>query len=293
MPASADIVDRINKCQKILDQDPNSQIFAALAEGHRKNGDLDKAFKTCQNGLRIHPTYGSAHIVMAKINLDRGLFDWAEAEVQRAIEIDGTSRAIELLLAEIYIYKGEFNTAIKLLKRLYESDPGNTQIKKLLSIAQKLPEEQAAMTGQVPDKPPAPTEVAPSETPGEPAPKSFDVLSTVDVVQQAMSLPELKGAQFVNPEGLIVDSEWALEMNATTCAATLSDLGRILSKELVESSFGKSASILIENTEHVFYLIHVENGMFLFVGNSAANLGGLRMRIGSLIERYRAGQESV
>ena len=103
MASLLELDDRISKCEKILDSDPNSQIFAALADAYRKKGDLEKSFRTCQNGLRIHPSYGSAHVIMAKVNLDRGLYDWAEIEAEKAVEIDGRTRSIELLLAEIYI----------------------------------------------------------------------------------------------------------------------------------------------------------------------------------------------
>src|SRR5512138_3451538 len=102
---ASDLTDRISKCERILQSDPNSQIFAALAEAYRKQGNLEKAFHVCQNGLRVHPSYGSAHVVMAKINMDRGLYDWAETEINKAIEIEGTSRAVELLLAEVHIYR--------------------------------------------------------------------------------------------------------------------------------------------------------------------------------------------
>ena len=40
----SDIDERIEKCNKILDENPSSQIFAALAEAYRKKGDLEKAF---------------------------------------------------------------------------------------------------------------------------------------------------------------------------------------------------------------------------------------------------------
>ena len=147
MTVAVEIEDRIIKCRKILESDPNSQIFAALAEAYRKKGELDKAFRICQGGLRIHPSYGSAHVIMAKINLDRGLYDWAEAEVNKAAEIDGRSRAIDLLLAEIYLFKGDYKSSVKLLNRLLQVDPENLQIKKLLDIALKIPEEQAVRIG--------------------------------------------------------------------------------------------------------------------------------------------------
>ncbi len=105
MAAFTELDERIEKCQRLLEADPNSQIFAALAEACRKKGDLDLAFRICKNGLKVHNNYGSAHVVMAKINLDRGLYDWAEIEAKRASELDGKTRTIDLLLAEIYIYK--------------------------------------------------------------------------------------------------------------------------------------------------------------------------------------------
>ncbi|MFQ5499976.1 MAG: tetratricopeptide repeat protein, partial [Candidatus Zixiibacteriota bacterium] len=156
----AQLDERIAKCRKILDLDPNSQIFAALAEAHRKRGDLDDAFRICQNGLRIHPSYGSAHVVMAKVNLDRGLYDWAEVEGEKAAKLDGRTRAIELLLAEIFIYKGEYPKAVALLTKLHDADPDNDQIQKLLDIAQKLPEERTVRMSD----PVMPEVVAPSLT---------------------------------------------------------------------------------------------------------------------------------
>ena len=81
--------DRITKCKKILDENPESQIFAAYADALRKNGELDKAFRVCRQGLRIHPGYGSGHMVMARINFDRKMYDWAESELAEAIELEG------------------------------------------------------------------------------------------------------------------------------------------------------------------------------------------------------------
>jgi predicted regulator of Ras-like GTPase activity (Roadblock/LC7/MglB family)/lipopolysaccharide biosynthesis regulator YciM len=290
----AEIDDRIDKCAKILEVDPNSQIFAALAEAYRKRGDLERAFRICQTGLRIHPSYGSAHVVMAKINLDRGLYDWAEAEIKKAIQIEGNSRAIELLLAEIYIYKGEFNSAVKLLRKLHQADPGNGQIKKLLDIALKLPEEQAmimesqgGMKRVLREAQTPPPAQAPVAAP-DPVISTGTVYTSGALVQKAVSLPDMEGALFVNFEGLVVDQEWGAEVDATTCGATMAEVQKALNQELVKVSFGQVNSLLIETAGPVFYLVRVVNGMFLFVANSKINLGTLRMRVGSLIERYNA-----
>jgi predicted regulator of Ras-like GTPase activity (Roadblock/LC7/MglB family) len=286
----AEIDDRIDKCQKILELDPNSQIFAALAEAYRKRGDLEKAFRICRNGLRVHPSYGSAHVVMAKINLDRGLYDWAEAEIKKAIEIEGNSRAIELLLAEIYIYKGEFNAAVKLLRKLHQADPGNGQIKKLLDIALKLPEEQAMIMESQGGIRKAVREMAATSStmqavlPIEPEP----ITTAAEIVQRAVALPDMEGALFVNREGLVVEHEWGVSLDAETCGATMAEVSNVLSQELVKASFGAVNSLLIETANPILYLIRVADGLFLFAANNRINLGTMRMRIGSLVERYNA-----
>lgn len=288
MKPDADINDRIAKCEKILETDPNSQIFAALADALRRKGELDRAFRICQDGLRVHARYASAHVVMAKINLDRGLYDWAEAEVQKAMEIEGRSRTTELLLAEIYIYKGEFQDAVKLLRKLHLADPENEQIKNLLDISQKLPEEQAAMLES--KIPATPGEYAAVSEPAGPsgamaAPVQTDC-SASEIVGRAVAISNIDGALFLNVDGLVVEAEWAAGLDAATCAAAMTDVRNVLDRELVRASFGHIKNVLIETPTTMFYIVPVADGMFLFLGNAAVNLGTLRMKVAPLVDKY-------
>lgn len=288
----SEVDDRIGKCEKILQSDPNSQIFAALAEAYRKKGNLDKAFQICQNGLKIHPEYGSAHVVMAKVNLDRGLYDWAEAEARKAAGIDGRIRVVELLLAEIHIYKGEFKAATKLLRKLHNNDPDNAQIQKLLDIAKKLPEEQTIVTsGHGVDRAAKPSDKSPANV-QEPAPVELaeeapQPLSASDLLEQAVKIAGVDGALLIAKDGLVVESEWTMKMDLTACGAIIGGIGAMLDEELVRSSFGKVNSLLIETCDPTFYLRRVSKGTFLFVTNASINLGGLRMKIDALMESYR------
>jgi len=282
--AEADIQERISRCQKLLDRDPNSQIFAALADAHRKKGDLDRAFRICQNGLKTHKGYGSAHIVMAKINLDRGLYDWAEVEVNKAVELDNNSRATELLTAEIHIYRGEFQKAATILRKLQESDPDDKHIEKLLDIALKLPEEQKAVLAA---KAEAENDNSTSKETAtavmEPAAISIGI---EDILEQAFKLPKLQGALFATLEGLIVESEWKCDLDAAICGATFAELNRTLNQELTRVPFGECSTILIESEERIFYIVMISSGMFLFVGDAAMSMGNLRMNIAELINSY-------
>lgn len=280
MATQADVQDRIVKCQKLLETDPNSQIFAALAEAYRKHGELDKAFRVCHNGLKVHPSYGAAHVVMAKINLDRGLYDWAEIEAQKAIEIDGHTRAIELLLAEIYIYKGEFNSAITLLKRLHEADKGNPQITKLLDIARKLPEESGRIaigaSARSSERSEGPTHAT-----------MATVLTAREVLELGVEIPGMGGALFFNAEGLVVESEWRSNLDSISCAATLAEVCNTVSRELVRVKYGDVDTILIEAQAYTFYMLRAPRGFFLFAALLEANLGTMRMKIEELRIRFK------
>jgi len=286
MGATITIEDRIQKCEKILSQDPNSQIFAALAEAHRRRGELDKAFRICKAGLKSHDSYGSAHVVMAKINLDRGLYDWAESEVLRAAAIDGRTRAIELLLAEINIYKGEFNKATKLLTKLHEADPDNPQIKKLLDLSLEIPKEQTVLSSSSRLKERKQAQEAKTILPEPKQAVSAVRLSESDVVSKAVAVSGIDGSIFVNNEGLIVESQWTLRMNQDECAAEMAQIGSVLSQGLVHGSFGKIESILIETPNRVFHKVCIKNGFFLFVANSSTNLGAIRMKIENILKDH-------
>ena len=293
MTLIAEIDDRIEKCNRILDQDPNSQIFASLAEAYRKKGDLDKAFRICQNGLRVHPSYASAHVVMSKINLDRGQYDWAEAEIKKAIDIEGPNRGVELLLAEIRIYRGDFQSAITTLKRLIEADPTNDQIRKLLDIAQRLPAEQAQAMQASRNFQPRRASDGKSKSETTEVEETIvqsrepERLTAKQIARQSTLVPDVNGALFVTEDGLIVENEWSGKLDSVVCAATMAELDRFLSQELVRAAFGRCQALLVESTGPIFYLVHVNDGFFLFVCDGRINLGTLRMKISSLVSRYQ------
>ncbi len=291
MASATEIDDRISKCERILVEDPNSQIFAALADSYRKKGEFERAFRICQNGLKVHPSYGAAHVIMSKINLDRGLYDWAEIEAKRAAELDGRTRTIEMLLAEIYIYKGEFASAIKLLKRLHESDPSNAQIKKLLDIARKLPQEQIhEREGAEPTvmMKSSDSKTASTDESKEVEKVKAQEISPLNIVERALEIAGVDGALFTNMEGLVVESKWRIDLDPTACGASMTEVGNDLNEELLKASFGKIRAMLVETEGPLFYMFVVRNGVFLFVGSQGTNLGALRMNVEKLIEEYNS-----
>ncbi|MEP0829189.1 MAG: hypothetical protein HRF51_11765 [bacterium] len=279
MAFTTELDDRISKCNKILDENPNSQIFAALAEAYRKKGELDKAFRVCQNGLRVHPNYGSAHMVMAKINFDKGLYDWAELEVQKAIELEGSSHASDLLLAEIYIYKGEFAKATKILNRLHSADTSNQQVLKLLEIAKKLPLESARKiegTAHVESKA---TPISPALEP------AVDRISMNQFLNHMMEISGVEGVLLIHKDGLVADSRWDNPQDRDLYGALAGDIERTIKAQLGNSPFGKYENVLVEAGDLIVNLLPLGGSFLLIRANKQINLGTLRLKMTALLRR--------
>jgi len=288
----SDIDERIAKCNKILDENPSSQIFAALAEAYRKKGDLDRAFRICQNGLKVHPNYGSAHLVMAKVNLDKGLYDWAETEVQKATELEGATRATELLLSEIFIYKGEFNKACRMLEALLLGDPANEQIKKLLDIARKIPLDQdqsgrAEKVKEAPtETPPAPPKPVGAVEPaqGEPE-RSLPDLDYKHIFKSLVATPGIDGVLLLNTDGLVIESVWNVPGDTDLVGALAVEAARYTTIQMRESGFGNLNAMTIETPKSLIYLAGARGKLLAVICSETVNLGSLKMKLASLLPR--------
>jgi len=210
------ILERIEKCRQILDANPESQIFAALAEAHRKLGDLKSALDTCNDGLRKHPHYGSAYLVLAKIARDQKRYFDAEKAAQKAIELEGRTRSAEILLSDIYLQTGNFRGAESILNRLAKADPGNTSVQRLLQLAQKAiraAELPPSSSGRLATRPMSPSEAEPrQESTAEVPTRSIsvkDVEPEREPEPPAASSPEPPPApaETESPESLPVGSD--------------------------------------------------------------------------------------
>jgi predicted regulator of Ras-like GTPase activity (Roadblock/LC7/MglB family) len=286
MAFATELDDRITKCNRILEENPNSQIFAALAEAYRKKGELDRAFRTCQGGLRIHPNYGSGHVVMAKINFDKGLYDWAEIEINKTIELDGTSHTTDLLLAEVLIYKGEFNRAIKILNRLSAEDANNPQVKKLIDIARKLPAE-AARKIEIPKK----REVILSapEKPAELRP--VNKLSLKQFMDELAAVPHIEGVLLINKDGLVADRRWDDANLADMFGAIGRDIEKTIQSQIEICKFGAYENILLESQDLIINFISIRGSLLLIKASRQINLGTLRLKLTSLLGRLADDQD--
>ena len=140
----AELDERIDRCLAILADNPHSQVFAALAEAYRRRGEFGRAFSVCKSGLKHHPDYGPAYVVLAKLYLHQKMLPDALSSLVRAVELDGPTRVTDILEAEIQLALGDVKAAQTVLERLRITDPGNSAIRDLAGQVKRLRSELAA-----------------------------------------------------------------------------------------------------------------------------------------------------
>ncbi len=296
-----EIDERISKCEGILSSNPGSQIFAALAEAHRRKGDLDKAFQVCQKGLKSHPTYGSAHVVMAKINLDKGLHDWAETEIEKASKQGGNVHAIELLRCEILISKGELEQAERQIRKLQKKNPDNTQLQKLLESLKPVDRHPRGIKfpggvepiGVPTKKKSPPMGAKPVKGSGEgvesDAPKTISktlMLSVVDVLDKGVALEGVFGSLRQDSEGGVFESRWKDKELEDEYSSAAFEAFRCVSATLDRVAFGACQTVLVESKDVKMYFLVGEDEHFVFFADSGTSTNRLRANLNQIWKSY-------
>jgi len=275
---TAELDDRIVKCEKILAADANSQIFAAIAEAYRKKGDLQKAQEVCQKGLNIHPDYATARIVMAKIYLDKEDFDRAWDELRLGIKSSGRTRAMDILEAEILIKKGKIKEAKAIAQKLYLSDPQDETIKNLMIALgeENLIERSADVLASIPAQ----------------VNKTNKKLTLQDVLNIIRVTPRVLGVVAVNEQGLVIDGRFDGNISKDEAAALTSGIFDVSCTGSERISLGQTKEILIETRSSKLWLVKTFRFLLVIMTRDDVSMGSLKLKIEDLIQRVEYIHES-
>ena len=269
MQNSAQLEDRIFKCDQILSRNPDSLVFAALSDVYCKKGELAKAFHVCSRGLKLHPDYGPGHLVMARINMERGMYSEAERELALAVESDGRTRGTELLLAQILIRKGQTKEAGKILEKLKITDPENPVVAELRSAKGKKTE---------PDRPEFDVMTAQERW------RIEKVVDLKDSVAYLKSLPGVSGALMVGENGLVVESKLTSFLKEELVGAVATTITARVKEGMGGIGFGDYEQVLIEAGNLALWMIRFEDQACVLCCTPDIALGALKVRVGELLE---------
>ncbi len=289
MMESASLADRIEKCERILKENSNSQVFAALADAYRSKGDLDQAFRVCRQGLRLHPEYGPGHLVMAKINFERKMFDWAEQELDEAVSVDGETRATQQLRVEIQIAKSNFVDAENAIKKLRATGVNPMMIQELQQRLDKQKKEarrrrvdQQGNNGQSPAG-------------GFGANTGSGRMTAVSVEPQTITLDQAlhRLAQFAgvrcvvcaNHDGTVIDSRGNCERDCAEIAAFGVEMSRNAESEAAYMCLGDPRQIWVETQNAMILIVKLNRYGLVLMCDKEVNSGSMRLTLDEIIER--------
>lgn len=123
----------IRKLEQKHEEDPDGRYFVPLANAYRQLGELEHAEVLLTDGLKRHPEYLSAHIVLGRCYLDRGSLSAAEEEFRRVLAIDPQNVIALRTLAELAAQQGHVADAEHWYAELLAADPLNEEARRALA----------------------------------------------------------------------------------------------------------------------------------------------------------------
>ncbi|MET0556740.1 MAG: tetratricopeptide repeat protein [Vicinamibacteria bacterium] len=119
---------RIDDLRKRIERDPQSRLFAQLAEELRKDGDLADAIAVARTGLEKHPNYPSARMTLGRALLDTGDTRGAQRELEAAVQGAPDNILAGRLLAECLEAEGQLEDALTRYRTTLGLSVGDKQI---------------------------------------------------------------------------------------------------------------------------------------------------------------------
>lgn len=115
----------VERYQIEFEKNPQSRIFAPLAEAYRQMGMLEEALRICTKGVQIHPDFAGGRVALAKILIDRKDLAGALTHLENAIRISPDNLMAHLLSGEILLELRRPKDALKAFKMVLFLNPSD------------------------------------------------------------------------------------------------------------------------------------------------------------------------
>jgi predicted regulator of Ras-like GTPase activity (Roadblock/LC7/MglB family)/tetratricopeptide (TPR) repeat protein len=138
-------VTRLEELKRLLQRDPTSRQFLALAEEYRRHGKYRDAVITLERGLALHQTSVAGHVALGKTYQQLDRLEDAIRAFTNALRIDRENLVAIRQLAEVYLAKGDKIEAIKKLKLYRGLKAGDRDVNDIIA---RLESEMSAAVGE-------------------------------------------------------------------------------------------------------------------------------------------------
>lgn len=123
---SADVIE---KYQELMRHNPQSQVFAPLADAYLERGLDMQALELATLGTQRHPNFPAGFLVLGKIQLKLKKLKEAELSLQRAIELSPQNILAHQLLGDVYLEQRHPLEALKAYKMVLFLNPYSQKAK--------------------------------------------------------------------------------------------------------------------------------------------------------------------
>jgi len=113
-------------------EDPQSRVFAPLAEAYRKAGMVREAIEIAREGLRVHPHFVGGRVALARALFDQRSFDEVVHELEPICRDVPDNLVAQRLLAESCLMLGKIDGALEAFKMLLYFTPGDPEVARLV-----------------------------------------------------------------------------------------------------------------------------------------------------------------
>ncbi len=127
-----ELAAEVQKLERYHSENPQGRYFVPLANAYRKMGELEQAEALLREGLRRHPDYLSAHIVLGRCLADRSAADEAVSEFRYVLSVDPQNLIALRSLGELATEGGRREEAARWYRELLAVDPMNEEARQAL-----------------------------------------------------------------------------------------------------------------------------------------------------------------
>ncbi len=122
------IYDYLKKYQ----ENPESRIFAPLAEAYRKAGLVDEAIEISREGLKVHPQFLGGRVALARALFDKKLYAEVAEELRDVVKDVPDNIIAQRLMGESLLMLGRVTEALDSFKMLLFFAPQDADVAQLV-----------------------------------------------------------------------------------------------------------------------------------------------------------------
>ena len=118
----------LSKYLKIYEKNPDSKVFAPLAESYRRLGMYQEAFKVLKKGLTAHPAHTTAQVILAHTYYDTQKYEEALKILGPLASQNFDNYTLQKLYANTHLRLGLEGKALEGLKHLLFLNPEDKEV---------------------------------------------------------------------------------------------------------------------------------------------------------------------